>query len=73
LKDGQFVEGWIVSQKENSVTLRTVAGSDKTILKSNIKSSTNTGKSLMPVGLEKSMTKDGFIDLIAYLKSGGNF
>jgi putative heme-binding domain-containing protein len=73
LKDGQFVEGWIVSQKENSITLRTVAGSDKTILKSNIKSSTNTGKSLMPVGLEKSMTKDGFIDLIAYLKSGGNF
>jgi hypothetical protein len=41
-------------------------------LKSNIKSSTNTGKSLMPVGLEKSMTKDGMIDLIAYLKSGGN-
>jgi putative membrane-bound dehydrogenase-like protein len=73
LKDGQFVEGWIVSQKENSITLRTVAGADKTILKSNIKSSINTGKSLMPEGLEKSMTKDGFIDLIAYLKSGGNF
>jgi len=71
-KDGQFVAGWIASQTNNSITLRTVVG-DKTILKSNIKSSTNTGKSLMPEGLEKSMTKDGFIDLITYLKSGGNF
>lgn len=71
-KDGQFVAGWIASQTNNSITLRTVVG-DKTILKSNIKSSNNTGKSLMPVGLEESMTKNELIDLIAYLKSGGNF
>lgn len=69
--DGRSLSGRLVAETENSLTLRTAFGTDESILRTNITSLTNTGRSLMPEGLEQSMTKDELAQLIAYLKSGG--
>ena len=71
--DGRHVAGWTVSETENSVTLRTAAGTDETILRSSIKTLNNTGQSLMPDGLEQAMSEEDMNDLIAYLKQGSSF
>ncbi|MBK8505275.1 MAG: c-type cytochrome [Saprospiraceae bacterium] len=70
-KSGESFAGWIETESDNSLTLRTSSGSQQSILRSNIKTLTNTGKSLMPDGLEQTMTQKEMIDLISYLKSGG--
>jgi putative heme-binding domain-containing protein len=69
--DGRILSGRLVSETENSLTLRTAFGTDESILRTNITSLTNTGRSLMPDGLEQSITKEELAQLIAYLKSGG--
>lgn len=68
--DGGAFSGWVVSETENSLTLRTAFGTDEAILRSNIKSLTNSGLSLMPDGLEQTMNKEDMADLIAYLREG---
>jgi len=69
-KSGDSYAGWIETESENSLTLRTASGAQETVLRSNISTLTNTGRSLMPDGLEQTMTKSEMMDLIAYLKSG---
>ena len=68
--DGRTLTGWLVAETENSMTLRTSFGSDESILRTNISSLTNSGLSLMPDGLEKTMTKEEMANLIAFLKAG---
>ena len=68
-RDGSSVVGHISTETENSVTLRTVYGTDETVLRTHIASLVASGLSLMPDGLEQSMTKNELADLIAYLKS----
>ena len=69
--DGRSLSGRLIAETENSLTLRTAFGTDESILRTNIISLTNTGRSLMPDGLEQRMTQDELAQLIAYLKSGG--
>jgi putative membrane-bound dehydrogenase-like protein len=71
-KDGRSISGWVSAESENSMTLRTAFGSNESILRSNIVSIQNSGLSLMPDGLEQTMTKKDMANLIAFLKSGGN-
>ncbi|MES3018392.1 MAG: PVC-type heme-binding CxxCH protein [Bacteroidota bacterium] len=68
--DGRSLSGWLVSETENSLTLRTTFGTDEAILRRNISSLSNSGLSLMPDGLEQMITKDEMSKLIAYLKAG---
>lgn len=68
--DGRSFSGWLVSENENSLTLRTTFGTDESILRRNISSLSNSGLSLMPDGLEQSISKDEMAKLIAYLKAG---
>lgn len=72
LADGQSLSGRVISETENSLTIRTAFGTDESILRSKIVSLTNTGRSLMPDGLEQTMTEEEVANLIAYLKSGDN-
>ncbi|WP_236972896.1 PVC-type heme-binding CxxCH protein [Membranihabitans marinus] len=72
-QDDRSITGWIVSETDNSVTLRIGSGDDETVLRSAIASITNTGLSLMPEGLEQTMSQQDLFDLIAYLKSGSTF
>ncbi len=69
-KDGSAVSGWVLSENENSLTIRTATGADEAILRSNIESLSNSGLSLMPDGLEKTMSKEDMANLIEYLKKG---
>ncbi len=68
--DGRLFSGWLVSENENSLTLRTTFGTDESILRRNIASLNNSGLSLMPDGLEQGISKDEMAKLIAYLKRG---
>ncbi len=69
-KDGSTKSGWVVSETDNGLTLRTATGADEAVLRSNIESLTNSGLSLMPDGLEKTMSKEDMANLIEYLKKG---
>ena len=68
-RDGGAVSGWISAESESSITLRTAAGTEETVLRRNIASLTASGVSLMPDGLELTMTKEDVSGLVAYLKS----
>ncbi len=69
--DGRSLSGWLLAETESSLTLRTAFGTEESVLRSNITSLTNSGRSLMPDGLEQTMTKEELAQLIAFLKSGG--
>jgi putative membrane-bound dehydrogenase-like protein len=68
--DGRSLNGYLLSETDNSLTLRTAFGTEEAVLRSNIISIHNSGLSLMPDGLEQSMTKEELANLIAYLKQG---
>lgn len=66
--DGNTATGWLVSETENSLTIRTAFSTEETILRRSIKTLNNPGVSLMPDGLEQTMTSQELLDLIAFLK-----
>lgn len=68
--DGRNLAGWLVAEGDNSVTLRTVGGTDETVLRANLTSLAATPVSLMPDGLEQAMTRAEMANLISYIKKG---
>jgi putative membrane-bound dehydrogenase-like protein len=70
--DGRSFSGWLAAETESSLTLRTAASTEETVLRRNITTLTASGLSLMPEGLERTMTKDELASLVAYLKNGNN-
>ena len=72
-KDGQIHDGVIAHETPGAVTLRggTESG-DETILRSNIADGgvRASSVSLMPDGLEQSMSRQDIADVIAYLRAG---
>ena len=68
-KSGRSVSGVIAAETATSVTLRRAEKIDEVILRSQIESIADTGKSLMPDGLEKELGKQGLADVIAYLRA----
>ncbi len=69
-RDGRALVGSIASGTEASVTLRRPLAEPETILRSNIESIFVSSLSLMPDGLEKTVTKQELRDLIGFLKEG---
>lgn len=68
--DGRSLSGWLAAETETSLTLRTAAGTEETVLRKNITSLTTSGASLMPDGLEQALEKQDVANLVAFLKSG---
>ncbi|WP_215242378.1 PVC-type heme-binding CxxCH protein [Dyadobacter helix] len=68
--DGRSLSGWLMAESDNSLTLKTAFGTQESILRKNIKTLSNSGLSLMPEGLEQTMTRDELAQLIAFLKAG---
>jgi putative heme-binding domain-containing protein len=66
-KDGRQHNGILASETATSITLREQDGKDTVILRSDLEELQSTGKSLMPEGLEKDLSKQDLADLIAYL------
>jgi putative membrane-bound dehydrogenase-like protein len=66
---GRTYSGLIAAETATSVTLRRADGVEDTILRAQIAEMTGTGQSLMPEGLEKTITKPELSDLLAFLRA----
>ena len=66
-RDGRVYSGMIAAQTATGITLRREKGASDTILRTNIEDMINLGKSLMPEGFEKNISKPEMADLIAFL------
>jgi putative heme-binding domain-containing protein len=69
LKSGQVLEGFIVRQTKESVTIRTVSAEEQTILVKHIEEQKKIDKSLMPEGLAANLTVSDLASLLDYLQS----
>ena len=59
----------ITAETATSLTLRRGGGAEDTILRARIDEMTSTGLSLMPEGLEKTISKAEMADLVAFLRA----
>lgn len=66
--DGRTLTGLIAGESPTSITLRLPQGQEEQLLRSDIEQLVASKLSLMPQGLEKSITPQEFADLLAYLK-----
>lgn len=66
--DGKQLTGRITAESDNSLRIKTTFGTDETLPRSRIAKIETPGTSLMPDGLEQSMSKQDLADLIAFLK-----
>jgi putative heme-binding domain-containing protein len=66
--DGQVLTGMIAGETSTAVTLRAADNKTTTVLRVDIEDMQNTGKSLMPEGLEKVIDKRAMADLLSYLQ-----
>jgi putative membrane-bound dehydrogenase-like protein len=67
--DGRTLTGVIASETAGNLLLKRADGGSEEVLRSDIKSLTSPGISLMPEGLEAAINPQQMADLIAYLKS----
>jgi putative heme-binding domain-containing protein len=66
-KAGRTFTGLLASESAASITLRGQEGKEQTLLRGELESFLSTGKSLMPEGLEKDLSKQEMADVIKYL------
>jgi putative heme-binding domain-containing protein len=69
LKSGEEIYGIVTAETANSVVLKLLDGTTRTILRNDIASLRSSGLSLMPEGLEGGLSEEAVADLIAYLKT----
>jgi putative membrane-bound dehydrogenase-like protein len=68
-RNGRTYTGILADQTSTSISLKREKDAVDTLLRSNIEELSSTGKSLMPEGFEKKLTRQDFADLIAYLQT----
>lgn len=66
-KDGRTLDGIIADENAASLTLKRADGVTETVLRSDIARISGSGLSLMPEGLEATMSVEQMADLIAFL------
>ncbi len=66
-KDGRAILGILISETGANITIRDQANQDHVILRSELVSLSNTGRSMMPDGLEAGFNMQELADLIAYV------
>ena len=71
-KEGTQLLGLISEESAGGITLRAADGSEQKLLRADIASMQSTGISLMPDGLEATLTKQQIADLIAYVGGLGS-
>lgn len=69
LSDGTTLYGRVLSETSNGLTLRLLDGSDRQLGRREIKTLKNTGRSLMPDGLETAMGHQDLADLIGFVQN----
>ncbi|MCA9034027.1 MAG: neutral/alkaline non-lysosomal ceramidase N-terminal domain-containing protein [Planctomycetaceae bacterium] len=68
---GQSFSGLMVSETSTSITLRQQEGKEIVFLRNELEEIKATGKSVMPEGLEKDLTRQELADILAYLQELG--
>lgn len=71
LNNGSSLFGRVLSESASHLTLRQLDGTDQQLSRKSIKALKNTGRSLMPDGLEAAMTHQNLADLIRFLQKFG--
>jgi putative membrane-bound dehydrogenase-like protein len=66
-KTGRTFTGILASETSTSITLKGQEGKEQVLLRTELEELQSTGKSLMPEGLEKDLSRQDLADLIAYL------
>ena len=66
--DGHIYIGMIHRETDTEVSLRMMGGAEKTIAKKDIKTFSSMGISMMPEGLESSISQEDMADLLAFLQ-----
>ena len=69
LADGSALYGRVLSETSNNLILRLLDGSDRQLLRREIKTLRNSGLSLMPEGLEAGMNHQDLADLIRFVQT----
>ncbi|HYF37667.1 MAG TPA: PVC-type heme-binding CxxCH protein [Prosthecobacter sp.] len=69
-KDGRVLSGLVAAESGDSVTIKMMGGVTETIQRSNIAKMVSTDRSLMPPGLEATISKEQMADLLAFLRGG---
>ncbi len=69
MNDGRVLSGLRVSETADTLVLADNQGKKHSLLKADIEESQAHAGSIMPDGLEKTLTVDEFVDLIAFLTS----
>jgi putative membrane-bound dehydrogenase-like protein len=69
--DGLSLNGILTGETSTSITLTEQQGKKHSLLRAEIEILENTGKSLMPEGLEKDISPADITDLVAYIASIG--
>ena len=69
LEDGEVLSGLLAGETANSITIKLVNGSTRTISRLEIEQLRNSNVSFMPEGLEATLTQQDLSDLIAFLQS----
>jgi putative heme-binding domain-containing protein len=70
-QDGRTFAGMLAGELGSSITLIGLDGAEQAILRSDVRSLTSTGRSLMPDGLEATINEQAMADLVAFLAGGG--
>ena len=68
LKNGKVVTGLIAAETATSVTLKRAESQTDTVLRQDVEEMRSMGVSLMPEGLEKSISVEEMADLLGFLK-----
>lgn len=66
--DGRVLSGILTNESGGSITLAMQEGKQAVILRSDLEELQATGKSLMPEGLERDLSRQDLADLIAYFQ-----
>ena len=69
--DGRILTGLIASETDSSIVLRQPLGKEDVVLRSDIDELSASKQSLMPQGVEKTISRQEFADLLSYLKGEG--
>ncbi|WP_197441139.1 PQQ-dependent sugar dehydrogenase [Thalassoglobus neptunius] len=69
MNDGRILNGIVKPKSETEVTLLTVEGKSRDLLREDIEEQKVSDVSLMPEGLAQHLSGDQFADLIAYLET----
>lgn len=70
-QDGRTFAGMLAGEAGSSITMIGLDGAEQAILRSDVRSLTSTGRSLMPDGLEAAINEQAMADLVGFLGGEG--